>query len=102
MLLHLEKQNDLDLLIKENKEVLIDFYAKWCGPCRMLTPVLEEVSDELPNLTIIKIDVDEFHELAAKYGVTAIPTMIQFKEGKIANIFRGYLSKEDLIIELNK
>lgn len=102
MLLHLENTQDFDSIIKENKRVLVDFYATWCGPCRMLSPVLEEVSKDLPEITILKVNVDEHQSLASMFGITAIPTMIEFKEGNRVNLFRGYISKEDLEIALNK
>lgn len=102
MLLNLANTNDFNTIIKENDNVLVDFYATWCGPCRMLGPVLEEVSEELPELTILKVNVDEHQALAAQFGITAIPTMIEFKKGNRANLFKGYLSKEDLVIALTK
>lgn len=102
MLLNLEKTNEFDSIIEKNEHVLVDFYATWCGPCRMLAPVLEELSEDLPELTILKVNVDEHSELAAKFHITAIPTMIEFKNKAQVNIFRGFLSKEDLELELKK
>jgi thioredoxin 1 len=102
MLLNLEKTNEFDSIISKNKHVLVDFYATWCGPCRMLSPVLEELSEDLPELTILKVNVDEHSELAAKFHVTAIPTMIEFKDAKQVDLFRGFLSKEDLHEALEK
>ena len=88
-------------VVKQGK-VLVDFYATWCGPCRMLSPVLDEVSEDLPEVTILKVNVDEYPELSARFGVTAIPTLIEFNKEKQVNLFRGYLSKEDLEIALTK
>lgn len=102
MLLHLENKTDFEKILKENERVLVDFYATWCGPCRMLSPVLDEVSEDLPEVTILKVNVDEHPELSARFGVTAIPTLIEFNKEKQVNLFRGYLSKEDLEIALTK
>ena len=102
MLLHLENKADFEKILKENERVLVDFYATWCGPCRMLLPVLEEVSEDLPEVTILKVNVDDYPELSTRFGVTAIPTLIEFNKEKQVNLFRGYLSKEDLEIALTK
>lgn len=102
MLLNLQKLEDFEKIINENKRVLVDFYATWCGPCRMLGPVLEELAEDLPEVTILKINVDDYQQLAALFGITAIPTMIEFNEGKRVNLFKGFLSKEDLKIALTK
>lgn len=100
MLLNLLNENEFDSIIEKNNHVLVDFYATWCGPCRMLGPVLEELSEDLPEVTIVKVNVDEFRNLAAKFNITAIPTMIEFKDKKQVDVFRGFISKEDLIEEL--
>ena len=83
--------------VLDNEElVVIDFWAEWCGPCRMLGPVLEEVSEDLPELTIVKVNVDEFPNLARRFNVSAIPTMVEFVENKNVNTLRGFLPKEAL------
>lgn len=87
------KNEDFNKLI-ENK-VLVDFYAKWCGPCKMLGPVLESVKDEI-DIDIIKIDVDEHNELAREYGVMSIPTLILFDNNKEIKRSLGFMDKEKI------
>ena len=83
--------------------ILVDFWAEWCGPCKMMAPVLNEVSEVLTNnKTIGKVDVEQFQSLAATYKVRGIPTMILFKEGKELTRYVGFKSKEFLLKELNK
>lgn len=77
MIKHLEKKEDFEPMINSSK-ILVDFYAEWCGPCKMLGPILEQVNE----IDILKINVDEFPDLAAKFGVMSIPTLILFVEGK--------------------
>lgn len=89
-IIHLDNQ-DFNTLIKE--KVLVDFYANWCGPCKMLAPVLEEVESDLK---VIKVDTDEFDELSQEYGVMTIPTLILFDKGKEIKRNIGFINKEDL------
>jgi thioredoxin 1 len=78
--------------------VLADFWATWCGPCKMMAPVLEEIDSEMSDqLKIVKLDVDENQETAGKYGVMSIPTMFLFKDGKIADKVVGFQPKEALV-----
>ena len=85
-------------LIQSEKPVLIDFYATWCGPCQMLSPILKEVKDSLgERVSIIKIDVDKNQEIAATYQVRGVPTMMLFQNGKQLWRQSGVLSKEQLI-----
>ena len=102
MLINLANTKDFSSLIKDNKHVLVDFYATWCGPCRMLGPVLEELSEDLPELTIVKVNVDDHPEIAGMFRVSAIPTMIEFVDEKSVNTFVGFLSKDDLKDRLSK
>jgi thioredoxin 1 len=91
-------ENKFYTLINDNKPVLVDFYATWCGPCQMLSPVLKQVKDNLgERITIIKIDTDKNQELASKYNVRGVPTMILFKNGKQLWRQSGLLTKEQIL-----
>jgi thioredoxin 1 len=85
-------------IIKSEKPVLIDFFGSWCGPCKMLTPILKQVKDSLgERISIIKIDVDKNQELAAKYQVRGVPTMILYQSGKQLWRQSGVLTKDQII-----
>ena len=88
---------EFDEVIKSKKVVLVDFFATWCGPCRMLSPVLEEVLEESKGeFDIVKVDVDESYDLARKFGVMSVPTMIIFQEGIETDKMIGYRQKDDI------
>ena len=91
----LDNENFDEILKKEN--VVVDFYASWCGPCKMLAPIFEEVSKENENYTFVKVDVDKFEELARRYSVMSIPTVIRFKNGNILNKKIGFMNKSEFI-----
>ena len=73
--------------------VLVDFWAAWCGPCKMIAPILDEVAEEMPDAKITKVNVDEEQELAAKYGIRSIPTLIVFKDGEKVEQMVGVMPK---------
>ncbi|HEX7066332.1 MAG TPA: thioredoxin [Bacillales bacterium] len=83
--------------------VLADFWAEWCGPCKMVAPVLEEINDEMADkVKIVKLDVDENQETAGNFGVMSIPTLIFFKDGEVVDKVVGYQPKEALVEVINK
>lgn len=81
--------------------VLVDFFANWCGPCKMLAPVLEEAANEVKNVTFVKVDVDQEPGLAGKYGIQAIPHMVIFKDGKAVDSITGFVGKDVIVEKLN-
>jgi len=94
----MEKLNDLNFKEKINNGfVLVDFYADWCGPCRMMHPVLEEVSTERSNIKIMQVNVDDASNTAKEYGVMSIPTLILFKDGMEVAKKIGFIPKEQLL-----
>lgn len=95
MILHLKDEN-FALEIQKGM-VLVDFYADWCGPCKMLGPIIEEISRENPQLSIIKVNVDEHEDLAREYAVMSIPTVILFQDGQIRQKQVGFVPKEVLL-----
>ena len=101
MLKHITNAQEFDSEIKQGT-VLVDFFATWCGPCKMLSPVLEEVAEENPDLLVLKIDVDEVGELAARYGIQAIPTLMLFKDGQRLETRMGYQNKNQLLAFINQ
>ena len=84
-------------VIKSEKTVLLDFWASWCGPCKMLSPVVDEIADETPDIKVGKINVDEENELAAKFGISSIPTLIVMKNGKIEASSVGVRPKSEIL-----
>ena len=90
-IIHLEEQNFKKLI--QEPTILVDFYANWCGPCKMLSPILEKVSIDIK---VIKVDVDKFEKLSREYGIMSIPTVILFKNGEEVKRNIGFMSQEQV------
>ena len=84
------------------ENVLVDFYADWCGPCKMLSPILENISEDRANVKIVKVNVDEAHDIAKRFGIMSIPTLIHFKNGEMISKKVGLCDKETIIEMINE
>ena len=84
-------------VIGSDKTVLVDFYADWCGPCRMVAPIVEEIAAEYPEILVAKVNVDDSVELAMRYGIVSIPTLIVVKNGEVTDRVVGARSKTELL-----
>ncbi|MFQ7293279.1 MAG: thioredoxin [Monoglobales bacterium] len=93
----INKENFKNEVLNSDKPVLLDFYADWCGPCRMVGPIVSEIADERNDIKVGKINVDEQSELAAQFGVMSIPTLVVIKDGKIVNKAVGARPKDDIL-----
>lgn len=80
----------------KNGRVVVDFYAVWCGPCKMLAPVVEKVVEENPEITLLRVNVDENEELSSRYNIVSIPTLLYFKDGKMINGNVGYIGESEV------
>ena len=90
-------KSGLDLLIKGEKPILLDFFADWCGPCRMVSPVIDEIAGERGDIAVGKINIESELDLAREYGVYSIPTLVVIRDGRVVNKAVGARSKEQIL-----
>ena len=98
--IHINNQNFKNEVLHSDKPVLLDFWAPWCGPCRMVLPIVEEIAEERNDIKVGKINVDEQPELASQFGVMSIPTLVVIKDGKIVNQAMGARPKSAILAML--
>ena len=102
MLKHISKENFEDEVLNSKSPILVDFFATWCGPCQMLGPVLERIGNSRAEFDIAKVDVDQAKDLAIKYGIEVVPTIVIFKDGKVMNKIEGFMSESEIVEEMSK
>ena len=93
---------NFDELLQDSKLVIVDFWATWCGPCRMISPIVDEVEEEMPDkITVVKVNVDDADEIAGRYRIMSIPTLLYFKDGQMVDKTVGAMPKHALIEKIN-
>lgn len=100
-IVNLTRNNFKTEVMQSDKTVLIDFWAEWCGPCRMMSPVIDEVAETLSDVKVCKVNVDEASDLASVFGIESIPTLVVIKNGQTVNKSIGLISKEQVLQLLN-
>ncbi|MBQ7202435.1 MAG: thioredoxin [Eubacterium sp.] len=88
-------------VMNSGKTCLIDFFAVWCGPCKMMSPIVDEIAEEMDDIVVGKVDVDENDELAARFEIMSIPTILVIKNGEVAETFIGVTPKENIVAALS-
>ena len=100
--IRLTKENFQAEVMQANKPVLIDFYADWCGPCQMVSPIVDEIAGERSDIKVCKVNVDEQMELAQSFGVSSIPTLVVMQDGKVTQQVVGLRPKEQILAMLDR
>ena len=98
--LNINKNNFAEEVLNSEKPVLVDFWASWCGPCRMVIPVVEKIAEDYPEYKVVKVNVDEEQELAAEFGVMSIPTLMVVRNGQVVNKSVGAKNKQQILAML--
>ena len=101
-ILHITMDNYEELVLKAEKPVRLDFWATWCGPCRRVAPIVEQIAEEFDDVLVGKVDVDTEMELATSFGIISIPTLVVMRDGKAVNTAVGYRPKADILKLLGK
>ena len=100
--LHITKNTFNEEVVHSDKPVLVDFWASWCGPCKMVSPIIDEIADERTDIKVVKINVDEEPELANQFGIMSIPTLMVVKDGKVVTRATGAKAKAEILELLEK
>ena len=98
--ININKNNFQSEVLISEKKILLDFWAPWCGPCRMVVPIVEKIADERPDIKVRKVNVDEEAELASQFGIMSIPMLVVIENGKIANQTMGAKPKDEILAML--
>ena len=93
----MNKENFQEEVVQSDKPVLVDFWASWCGPCRMVSPIVDEIAQERPDVKVVKVNVVQEQDLALQFGVMSIPTLVVMKDGKVVNQAVGVRPKEQIL-----
>ena len=96
-MLNITKANFEEMVLNNSKPVLLDFWASWCGPCRMVVPIVEKIAEEYPEYKVVKVNVDEEPELAAQFEVMSIPSLMIFRNGEVVNKSVGAKNKQQIL-----